>query len=128
MARFIDRILSYGPMRILTEDEAARSVVVSNIPQQTTAEDIVIYFQKRKNGGGDINHLHITEKGSAVIIYDSIEGESLLLPVRDLLFGELYRRIHQSLHDKFRFKDIFLTKLTSGFVVVKLKVKDGRRS
>ena len=92
MASFIDRILSYGPTKVVTEDEAARSVVVSNIPQQTTAEDIVIHFQRRKNGGGDIDHVHIPRKGSAVITYDSIEGESLLLPLRDLLFRGTVQR------------------------------------
>ena len=78
MANLIDRFLSYGPERkVLTADQAARSVVVLNIPQQTTAENIVIHFQRQKNGGGEIDHLHIPEKGTAVVTFESSEGLSV---------------------------------------------------
>lgn len=65
---------------------------MSNIPQQTTAEDIVIYFQKRRNGGGDIDHVYyITEKGSAVIVYDSIEVVNNVLEYSHKLGGSELR-------------------------------------
>jgi len=78
MANLIDRFLSHGPERkALTAEQAARSVVVLNIPQQTTAENIVIHFQRQKNGGGEIDHVHIPEKGTAVITFESSEGLSV---------------------------------------------------
>jgi len=77
MASLLDRILSYGPdTKVLTADQAGSSVVVSNIPPQTTAENIVIHFQRQKNGGGEIDHVHIPEKGTAVITFESSEGLS----------------------------------------------------
>lgn len=80
MASFIDRFLSYGPERkVLTADQAARSVVVSNISPQTTAENIVIHFQRQKNGGGEIDHVHIPEKGTAIVTFESSEGLLVLL-------------------------------------------------
>jgi len=74
MASLLDRILSYGPdTKVLTADQAGSSVVVSNIPPTTTAENIVIHFQRQKNGGGEIDHVHIPKKGTAVITFESSE-------------------------------------------------------
>ena len=72
------RFLSYGPeTKVLTAEQGARSVVVSNISPETTAEDIVFHFQRRKNGGGEIAHLHIPKEGTAVITFESGEGLSV---------------------------------------------------
>ena len=77
MASFLDRILSHGSKtKVLTQEQAARSVVVSNVAPQTADEAIVIHFQKRKNGGGEIDHVHIPNKGTAVITFESSEGLS----------------------------------------------------
>ncbi|KAJ7374749.1 positive regulation of interleukin-4-mediated signaling pathway [Desmophyllum pertusum] len=74
MSRILDQCLSHGPkIQLLDEQQAARSVVVSNIPPQTTDESIVIYFQRQKNGGGEIDHVHIPKKGTAVITFESSE-------------------------------------------------------
>ena len=78
MASFVDRILSHGPKKkVLTQEQAARSVVVSNIAPQTANEAIVIHFQKQKNGGGKIDHVHIPKEGTAVITFESSEGLSI---------------------------------------------------
>ena len=75
MAGLLSRILSYGPKKkVLTAEQTARSVVVSNISPQTTAATIVIYFQWQRNGGGEIDHAHIPKKGTAVITFESREG------------------------------------------------------
>ena len=52
----------------------ARSVVVSNIAPSAEDEDIPIYFQRLKHGGGQISHLHIPDKGTAVVTFDENEG------------------------------------------------------
>ena len=78
MTSLLDRILSYGPdTKVLTADQAGSSVVVSNIPPQITAENIVIHFQRQKNGGGEIDHVHIPKKGTAVVTFESSEGLSV---------------------------------------------------
>ena len=75
MASFLDRILSHGPKtKVLTQQQAARSVKVSNIAPQTADETIVIHFEKQKNGGGEIDHVHIPKDGTAVITFESSEG------------------------------------------------------
>ena len=77
MASLLQRLTSHGPKpKVLTEDQAARSVVVTNIPLKTTPENILIYFQRQKNGGGEIDHVHIPEKGTAVITFESGAGLS----------------------------------------------------
>ena len=72
-----DRILSQGPPRKnLTEEQIRRSVVVTNISHQTSDAEIVIYFQRVKNGGGELDHVHIPQKGTAVVTFKSIKGMS----------------------------------------------------
>ncbi len=70
-----ERRLADGPkIQLLDEEQAAKSVVISNIAPQSTKESVTIHFQKRKNGGGDIDHVYIPKKGTAVITFDSSEG------------------------------------------------------
>ncbi|KAK2554435.1 Uncharacterized protein P5673_024148 [Acropora cervicornis] len=62
-----DRILSLGPQRkILSEEQVARSVVVTNLKRQTLAE-------QAKNGGGELECVHIPHEGKAVITFASKE-------------------------------------------------------
>ena len=95
MTSFLDKIVSYGPKRkVLTKDQAERSVVVQNIPPNAEADSIVIHFQRQENGGGEIDHVHIPEKGTAVITFESSEGLPVDLIVCFLLSGPiLLRRI-----------------------------------
>ena len=90
MTSLLDKIVSYGPKtKVLTKDQAERSVVVQNIPPDTAADSIVIHFQRQKNGGGEIDHVHIPEKGTAVITFESSEGLSVDLIVCFLLSGSI---------------------------------------
>lgn len=47
---------------------------MSNIAPHTADEDIVIYFQRPKNGGGEITHALIPNKGTAVVTFYEFEG------------------------------------------------------
>ena len=95
MTSLLDKIVSCGPkLKVLTKDQAAKSVVVQNIPPNAAADSIVIHFQRQKNGGGEIDHVHIPEKGTAVITFESSEGLPVDLTVYFLLSGPiLLRRI-----------------------------------
>ncbi|XP_068692510.1 uncharacterized protein [Montipora foliosa] len=74
MASGKDRILSQGPQRkVLTEEQTTRSVVVTRISHQTSDSAIVIYFQQAQNGGGELDHVHIPQKGKAVITFANIQ-------------------------------------------------------
>lgn len=53
----------------------SRSVFVTGFRAHTTPEDLIIHFQRRKNGGGDIEKIILSKKGTAVITFDSPEGE-----------------------------------------------------
>ena len=79
MSGVLGKCQSNAPnIQLLEEEQAARSIVVSNISPQTTKERVTIYFQRRRNGGGEIDHIHIPKKGSAVITFE--EGEGLRIP------------------------------------------------
>lgn len=53
----------------------SRSVFVTGFRAHTTPEELIIHFQRRKNGGGDIEKIILSKKGTAVITFDSPEGE-----------------------------------------------------
>ena len=64
---------------IIDKTNAARSISVSGFPEETKANELVIHFQKQKHGGGDIECIHITDKGVAVIVFDEPTGINLLM-------------------------------------------------
>ena len=75
MSRGSGPILSHGPKtKVFTTEQAARSVVVTNIASQTADKNIIIYFQRESNGGGEIDNVHIPQKGTAVVTFESKEG------------------------------------------------------
>ncbi len=55
-------------------EKAARSVVISNISPKITKEDVMIYFQKKKVGGGEVDTVSMIEDGKAVIVFEKPEG------------------------------------------------------
>lgn len=59
---------------IIDKTNLDRSISVSGFPKETTANELVIHFQKRKHGGGDIECIHITDKGVAVIVFHEPTG------------------------------------------------------
>ena len=85
MSGVLDKCLSNAPnVQLLEEEQAARSIVISNISPQTTKECVHIHFQRKKNGGGEIDHIYIPKKGTAVITFEKREGlciPCLVLPL-----------------------------------------------
>lgn len=64
---------------IIDKTNADRSISVSGFPKKTTANELVIHFQQQKHGGGDIECIHIIDKGVAVIVFDEPTGIYLLM-------------------------------------------------
>jgi len=61
-------------LELLSTEKAAKSVLISNISPKLRRDDIMIYFQKQKYGGGEVDDVFITEDGTAVIVFDKPEG------------------------------------------------------
>ena len=53
----------------------SRSICVAGFPTGTKSEDLIIHFQRKKNGGGDIESITINKRGTAVITFDNPDGE-----------------------------------------------------
>ncbi|XP_022791122.1 uncharacterized protein LOC111330520 isoform X2 [Stylophora pistillata] len=71
----LEQCLSKEPnIELLQKDKATKSIVVSKIPLKTADKDvygdIIIHFQKERNGGGEIETVFIPKKGTAVITFD----------------------------------------------------------
>lgn len=80
MSGVLGKCLSNTPnIQLLEEEQAAKSIVVSNISPQTTKEGVTIHFQRQKNGGGEIDALHIPKEGTAVITFEKSEGLCILV-------------------------------------------------
>ena len=50
-----------------------RTVVVSNFPADIGEDELKMYFQSKKNGGGDVNEV-LVDGNVALVIFDSPEG------------------------------------------------------
>ena len=53
----------------------SRSICVTGFPTGTKSEALIIHFQRKKNGGGDIESITINKRGAAVITFDNPDGE-----------------------------------------------------
>ena len=69
VVRTFDEICDIIPTSI------SRSVLVTGFQASTTPEDLIIHFQRKRNGGGDIESIAVSKRGIAVITFDKREGE-----------------------------------------------------
>ena len=53
----------------------SRSIYVTGFQATTRSEELIIHFQRKKNGGGDIDSIIISKRGAAVITFDDPEGK-----------------------------------------------------
>ena len=76
MVCFDDQLVSEGSqLELLSIEKAARSVLILNISPKLRRDDIMIYFQKKKNDGGEVDDVFIID-GKAVIVFEKQEGSS----------------------------------------------------
>ena len=60
----------------VSKDDILKSIVVSNIPPGTKEEALVIHFQQRKHGGGDVSSISLAENGnSAIVTFEDAESK-----------------------------------------------------
>ena len=51
-----------------------KSVLVKNLSPKSTEKEVIIHFQKRRNGGGEVDCVRILREGTAVVTFEKIEG------------------------------------------------------
>lgn len=57
-------------------EEVERSILVSDLPRDVSENEIIIHFQCRRNGGGDVERIICEEKKcSAVVVFAETEGK-----------------------------------------------------
>lgn len=61
----------------LGKTDIVRSIVVSNIIPGTKEDALVIHFQRRKHGGGDVSSVTFTQDGDkAVVTFEDPESKT----------------------------------------------------
>ena len=97
MANQLGECASYGhKVKDLTEDQQARSVVVSKIPKVTQKNSlkvlqnlVVRHIEWVRNGGGKIECIQFTNEGTdAIITFESSKG--LYIPIINCHLHEFY--------------------------------------
>ena len=56
------------------QDIPSNSVIVRNLSPLTREETIIIHFQKRRNGGGEVDRVRLLSEGVAVVTFEKSEG------------------------------------------------------
>ena len=52
----------------------ARTILVSGFHKEATENSIYIHFQKKKNGGGEIEKVELKGEGKAMVTFEDPEG------------------------------------------------------
>ena len=68
-------VRAFDEICVINPTSFSRSIHVTCFQASTTPEDLIIHFQRKKNGGGDIESIAVSERGIAVISFDKPEGE-----------------------------------------------------
>ena len=54
--------------------EKESTVMVSGLPEGSTENSVHIHFQKKKNGGGEVNKVEMLREGKAMITFQDPQG------------------------------------------------------
>ena len=58
----------------VNQDIPSNSVIVRNLSPATREETIIIHFQRRRNGGGEVDGVRLLSEGVAVVTFEKPEG------------------------------------------------------
>jgi len=58
----------------VNQDIPSNSVIVRNLSPSTREETIIIHFQKKRNGGGEVEGVRLFGEGVAVVTFEKLEG------------------------------------------------------
>jgi hypothetical protein len=65
----------------LDEEKAKRSILVSNVPEHIWNKDVVIHFQRERNGGGYVDSCMYVDKedrSSVIITFDKPSSKIII--------------------------------------------------
>lgn len=63
----------------VTWNKESGRILVSGLPEGVTENNIYIHFQKKKNGGGDIDKVELLPGGKqAMVTFEDCQGLSIL--------------------------------------------------
>ena len=54
--------------------DVVRRILVSGLPVGTTENSVYIHFQKKKNGGGEIERITLLNEGKALVLFEDPKG------------------------------------------------------
>ena len=66
---------TFDEICVINLTSCRRSIVVRGFQASATPEDLIVHFQRKKNGGGDIESIAVSKRGIAVITFARPEGE-----------------------------------------------------
>ena len=55
-------------------DVVGRKILVSGLPDGTAKNSVHIHFQKKKNGGGEIERITLLNEGKALVLFEDPKG------------------------------------------------------
>ena len=55
-------------------EKESRTVTVSGLPEGSTENSVHIHFQKRKNGGGEVEEVEMLGEGKAMVTFEDPRG------------------------------------------------------
>nr|XP_039274592.1 uncharacterized protein LOC120348513 [Styela clava] len=65
------------------------SILVKNLPPNINGDKLEIYFQKQKNGGGDVNEVRMIENGSqAIVVFEEKQIASKIVQREHTMLGK----------------------------------------
>ena len=56
------------------EKNETKTISVSGLPEGSTKSSVHIHFQKKKNGGGEIEKVELLEQGKAIVVFEDPQG------------------------------------------------------
>ena len=55
-------------------EKESRTVMISGLPEGSIEKSVHIHFQKKKNGGGEVNNVDVLREGKAMITFEDPQG------------------------------------------------------
>lgn len=76
-------------MQVSAEDLAARRVLVKDLSPRSKEADVIIHFQRKRNGGGEVDSVRMLGEGVAVVTFEKREVAQSVM--------KMTHKIHDSL-------------------------------
>ncbi|XP_028398983.1 uncharacterized protein LOC114522489 isoform X2 [Dendronephthya gigantea] len=80
----------------LTTDESsrgkeARTITVFGLPEDATEKGLHIHFQRKKNGGGEIEEVTLLPGGKAMVVFEDPEAATTVVNTEQIFKGNVFK-------------------------------------